>query len=584
MPADAVGTIQWYRWLTDISETGASEEDVYKNAVPAHTTELFTVANTNYTALFNITEASSAAYTGYYYVNVSYTESQSFGGGSIVSEIAEVSIIGSTSQGLCIKRYCLTTGDKTCTGEFYDTKEDPTACAYNADFRVQLQILCSEVDKGCAFTSENGNQLEVNVVGMSSSANLTGQSYGDITVTGKKSAMTVNDVLQADSRTPKGNEFILSCDNTGDTADEDNGCTLASIGESYGNEFTCKGGYCTMTYLNGTSDKLTCEDDFCSMEIADKEGVGACQCLIIGKCEQGETTEVCGLSHSSEVAIKGNNNTAMLEFLSKCSVTVAKGAKGATIYLKNGTSTDVITSGENDWSNITLYGAYSSKIEVTGDNSYASVIEGTYNVAKCTGNTCTAHTEGVYNSKNVSGTIFVTTAKVECVGDGCVALCQSSVNCTATCTGKGCIARCENADTCYLTCNGTDCETSCVDSYCPQQLKLPKESKCESCIYAPDMFGFQTCVDDYPSCKNCYLAEWDLLGVTLYRLGCLDGSTETAECTKNEFIKACYLDTCQDDGCSRKLLQAKLTAAGHGVKMTWSVGLIFAVIFVNFVL
>eukprot|EP00116_Pleurobrachia_bachei_P005227 sb/3465489/ len=392
--------------------------------------------------------------------------------------------------------------------------------------------------------------------------------------------MVIDDKLEDDAKS-QNNQFILSCDNTGADADQANGCTMGNIGESYYNDYTCKGGYCTFTYLNGSYDELNCEDDWCYMEVSDTEDVGACQCKIPGNCDEG-AKEICALIRYSVINIKGNNNTAFLDYLDSSSVTLSKGAKGAVIYLKYGTSSDVVTSGENDWANITLFGAYSSKIECTGDNCYASVQEGTYNRAKCTGKKCTAHSAGVYNYSNTTG--LVSTSKAECVGDGCIAFCEESVNCTAICTGVGCISKCENVDTCSLTCNGTDCQTECESSYCPNPLHLPKESKCESCIYAPDIFGFQTCTEEYPKCKNCYLAEWDLLGVGLYRLGCLDGSTETEECTKNEFIKACYIETCKTDGCSRKLLEAKLTAAGHGVKITWSIGLVFALIFAHVVL
>ena len=34
-------------------------------------------------------------------------------------------------------------------------------------------------------------------------------------------------------------------------------------------------------------------------------------------------------------------------------------------------------------------------------------------------------------------------------------------------------------------------------------------------------------MEPFTECKNCFVAQWDLLGLDLYKLGCLDNITES---------------------------------------------------------
>ena len=153
----------------------------------------------------------------------------------------------------------------------------------------------------------------------------------------------------------------------------------------------------------------------------------------------------------------------------------------------------------------------------------------------------------------------------------CLAKCDNSKNCTVYCKGPKCIASCYNNTLCQAICEGEECQASCREAAggrCERSLHLPKKSLCQNCLHAPKIWDWSVCRANVTDCMNCYTAHWDLLGLDLYRLGCLDNQTESDVCGVNQFVKACYVYTCQDDLCTAKKMNELInpvstTARGH---------------------
>ena len=227
---------------------------------------------------------------------------------------------------------------------------------------------------------------------------------------------------------------------------------------------------------------------------------------------------------------------------------VTNGSTGATVTAKKSIDLEIETLGDNNHTTIHISDSVYSDGECRGAFCNVTIVNSNYSKPACHGYNCTAFGRGLDSGPLAS--------KIKCTGELCHASCYDSPNCTASCVGAGCKATCYNNTVCAATCDGPDCEVSCRSKpggSCTT-LTLPKISQCQNCLHAPKIWDWEVCRANVTYCKNCYTAHWDLLGLDLYRLGCLDNQTEEDVCFANRFIQACYLYTCKDDWCSRTLM------------------------------
>ena len=290
-------------------------------------------------------------------------------------------------------------------------------------------------------------------------------------------------------------------------------------------EYYCTGPYCTIDYTSNkikSHDKVNCTGNFCSIK---------------------DTK-----SRENNYQCSGKNCSITVVDSVKSNYFVAKGIEGAMVTITKGEDLNVETVGENNHTTIVITDSSYSDGLCRGGHCNVTVVGSNNSRPSCEGYNCTAH--GIHVS---AGDL---TLKVRCTGEACLARCSNSANCTAICKGVKCKAVCYNNTICQATCEGPGCETSCAPGAggtC-KTLNLPKKSICRNCLHAPQIWDWETCTANVTDCMNCYTAHWDLLGLNLYRLGCLDNQTEADVCGLNEYIKACYVYTCKDDLCTNTLM------------------------------
>ena len=81
------------------------------------------------------------------------------------------------------------------------------------------------------------------------------------------------------------------------------------------------------------------------------------------------------------------------------------------------------------------------------------------------------------------------------------------------------------------------------------------------------------CLESYTDCGNCYTATVDLLGLQLFKLGCLDNMTREEACPYNYYIQACSVETCKNDHCNRGIMEKAKNESGNSgaVGMSWRI-------------
>ena len=93
------------------------------------------------------------------------------------------------------------------------------------------------------------------------------------------------------------------------------------------------------------------------------------------------------------------------------------------------------------------------------------------------------------------------------------------------------------------------------------------------------------CLESYTDCGNCYTATVDLLGLQLFKLGCLDNMTREEACPYNYYIQACSVETCKNDHCNRGIMEKAKNESGNsgarwgcrGESWTFGLFLVFSV-------
>lgn len=260
-----------------------------------------------------------------------------------------------------------------------------------------------------------------------------------------------------------------------------------------------------------------------------------------------------------------------------CTTTVNGGYEGSA-YCNNVGCQILITNSTalstayalGDYSLVNVTATNQTKPICKGDYCIAIVNGGQYSTPECQGFACHAHGIKITNT----GTNNI---KVKCSSRDCVATCTDSHNCTAYCEGPFCKAICNittGIGTCQATCNGTYCTATCVEGSgedC-KTLVLPKRSPCENCLTVPQIWDWKTCGPIFPRCQTCYAAQYDLLGITLYRVGCDDNTTYTdPPCVNNTYMQACYVDYCSNDYCSNTLVTKYMNSAVRALLPSLSV-------------
>ena len=410
---------------------------------------------------------------------------------------------------------------------------------------------CIEPNSGCAVTATQLNGAEVNVTGTSSSINSQGAIESTLRGFGKKAVLTLDKfaatgegVTAADDTANYLNKVYVTCN---ESAGEGDACKIVVRNGTY-SEYYCTGPYCHIDYLStklATRDKANCTGDFCSIKDV--------------------------MSRSNVYQCSGKNCSMEIQNTEENLYYVATGSTGASITATTTTDIEIETLGNNNYSTIFITNSIYTDGVCRGAQCNSTVTSSTNSRPSCEGFNCTAYGYDVMGTKGVQPTLnaitgktedvaYETATKIRCEGEKCNALCSSSNNCTAYCKGVGCTATCFNNTHCDATCEGEGCTTTCraaavenTTTTCTQT-RLPKKSLCQNCLHAPMIWNWETCRENVTDCKNCYTAYWDLLGLNLYRLGCLDNTTEADVCGINKYIKACYVSTCKDDLCTRTLM------------------------------
>lgn len=356
---------------------------------------------------------------------------------------------------------------------------------------------------------------------------------------GKKAVLTLDKFAAtgagetaADDTANYLNKVYVTCSDAASAADA---CKIVVRNGTY-SEYYCIGPYCHIDYLStkvSTRDVANCTGDFCSIkDVMSKSNVYQCS---------------------------GNNCSIEVENTEENFYFVAAGSTGSTVTATGGTDVEIETLGGNNHSTIFITSSVYTDGVCRGAQCNVTITSSTNSKPSCEGFNCTAYAYDVHGTVGViNGVQSETATKIRCTGEQCNTVCASSYNCTVYCKGVGCKATCFNNTHCDATCEGEGCTTTCraaaAENTTCTSTRLPKKSLCQNCLHAPMIWNWETCRENVTDCKNCYTAYWDLLGLNLYRLGCLDNTTEAEVCGINKYIKACYVSTCKDHLCSRTLM------------------------------
>ena len=530
----AVGKVEWYK------------KSAHSSKFSKYGTHPNTVANTQYSSKLDFT-AIQEADGGTYYCNITYNKTSVFPGGSIVSKQATLTVVvlGITPN-RCIWKLC--SGEHCSAGHWATSVKK---CSYEISAATGNNRItntrCGEPNSGCSVSASGLLDGVVNVTGTSSSIHSTGSSMSTFHSHGAKSRITAVGSQAGTTSDSFNNRFNMHCITA--TA-ESNTCKLTSSA-GFGNSYLCNGSHCELAVSNGYKETMNCYGSFCSLsESSSNDSKGYCH---------------------------GNNCSITIKDARGGVYNVASGLTGVRIAVDGGDIMDIQTVGKNNHTVITVNSSQSVYTTCLGANCSVSVYNSILSRPSCEGYECSAL------GHNVSALFSNATLKVRCVGVRCTAKCEASVNCSAQCVGAYCTATCLYNTACSAICNGTNCTATCrtgpTGGSCTV-LHLPKESVCDNCLQAPEIWDWQVCRDNFTKCKSCYLAETDLLNLRLYRLGCLDDTPTEEICPENEYIKDCQIHTCQDDLCSRKLLNALMTVYSSDARFLfdlWNHGLLVLV-------
>ena len=160
----------------------------------------------------------------------------------------------------------------------------------------------------------------------------------------------------------------------------------------------------------------------------------------------------------------------------------------ATVTVSDSLDVEVDTYGENKNAVVTVTNSEGIRAKCKGENCTVSVVKSKYSRSACEGYNCTALGDELVGYQGAA-------LKITCEGEKCEAICRNSANCTAYCKGKDCVATCLHNTVCAATCDGVGCGTVCrpAENGTCDDLKLPKMSICENCLFAPTIYDWQVC-------------------------------------------------------------------------------------------
>ena len=117
-----VGAAQWYRESRDTATTPSSYN------LTAYGDPTATVADTDFNHKISFPSITLAD-EGFYRCNITYNKTDTFPGGSIISEIGSITVITPGEANWCVNIHC-DFGGVNCTGAFYDITNPVKPCTY----------------------------------------------------------------------------------------------------------------------------------------------------------------------------------------------------------------------------------------------------------------------------------------------------------------------------------------------------------------------------------------------------------------------------------------------------------------------
>lgn len=457
-----------------------------------------------------------------------------------------MTVVAFETPGYCIYKNCAGTN---CTAEFWKTTTKECTYIISAAAKNERNTVteCQEPAAGCAITATELNSATVSAKGTKSSIVATASQLSKFSTDGLEGSITASSSGTGDdTKENYSNEFNVTCSEATTLAES---CKIVTTSGSY-NTYFCAGPYCTTTNTGETNTQFNCTGAFCS--IADKN------------------------SYKNKITCGGNDCTVGATNATETGFYVMPGVLRAVIKVSTINDSEVESYGGNNDTVILIEDSDISDGVCVGAHCNVTVVDSYYSKPSCEGYNCTVTGRNIINLQRGSTVGDLTgleledyptvlSIKVKCYGDACYSRCENSYNCTAYCKGEGCYASCFNNTICYATCDGEGCLTSCIKAAggnCTE-LRLPKKSTCENCLHAPDIYGWEVCRDNYTDCKVCFTAEYEILGVFLYKLGCMDDILYGDICPYNYYVKACYIYTCKDELCTRSKMY-NLIAAESG--------------------